>query len=52
MGLLIVLGSAQMLRRNCDGPIEEVVKQSPREEGGEGGCMIRLGKRSRKKEII
>jgi hypothetical protein len=26
----------QMHRRNCDGPIEEVLKQSPREVGGGG----------------
>jgi hypothetical protein len=25
-----------MYRRNCDGPIEEVLKQIPRERGGEG----------------
>jgi hypothetical protein len=25
-----------MHRRNCDGPIEEVLKQSPRERGGGG----------------
>jgi hypothetical protein len=41
-----------MLRRNCDGPIEEVFKQSPKEGGGEGGRMIKSGKRSRKKKTI